>query len=579
MVITANKTTKRLGDLLVEKGLITEEQVKEALQIQRDTRTDTESKLLGDILIEKGYVTNDDIILAIQDQMSIEKVVLSDRKIPDSVLKVFNDVTFLKQNQCMPFEIENGLLKIAMTNPLQTQALDYIKLQTGLKVESYITTVNDINAALDKYFGSAQMQTLVEEFDDSDFVTDVNEEVDDTNEDAPMIKLVNAIFEQAVHCMASDIHIEPMENYIRVRYRIDGDLVEQKSKYPSKFLGGITSRIKIMGNMNIAEKRRPQDGRITVKVDGIEYDVRVSILPTSQGEKVVMRLTNKERVTMDKSNLGLQPEDEAKFDSLLENSHGIILVTGPTGSGKSTTLYTALSELNTEKVNISTIEDPVEADIDGINQVQVNEKSGVTFPSALRCFLRQDPDIIMVGEIRDTETASLAIDASLTGHLVVSTLHTNSSVSSISRLEKMGIEPYLLADATVGILAQRLVKRLCTCKKQKKITIRDRKKLGIGKEEEITLYEPCGCVKCNGTGYKGRIAVYEILVFTEELKEAIADERPLNEIEAIAMKQGLQTLKMSAIKLIKQGITTVEELDRIVHEPDIEMDLEEENNE
>lgn len=579
MVIAANKTTKRLGDLLVEKGLITEEQVKEALQIQRDTRTDTESKLLGDILIEKGYVTNDDIILAIQDQMSIEKVVLSDRKIPDSVLKVFNDVTFLKQNQCMPFEIENGLLKIAMTNPLQTQALDYIKLQTGLKVESYITTVNDINAALDKYFGSAQMQTLVEEFDDSDFVTDVNEEVDDTNEDAPMIKLVNAIFEQAVHCMASDIHIEPMENYIRVRYRIDGDLVEQKSKYPSKFLGGITSRIKIMGNMNIAEKRRPQDGRITVKVDGVEYDVRVSILPTSQGEKVVMRLTNKERLTIDKSNLGLQPEDEAKFDNLLKNSHGIILVTGPTGSGKSTTLYTALSELNTEKVNISTIEDPVEADIDGINQVQVNEKSGVTFPSALRCFLRQDPDIIMVGEIRDTETASLAIDASLTGHLVVSTLHTNSSVSSISRLEKMGIEPYLLADATVGILAQRLVKRLCTCKKQKKITIRDRKKLGIGKDEEITLYEPCGCVKCNGTGYKGRIAVYEILVFTEELKEAIADERPLNEIEAIAMKQGLQTLKMSAIKLIKQGITTVEELDRIVHEPDIEIDLEEENNE
>lgn len=579
MVITANKTTKRLGDLLVEKGLITEEQVKEALQIQRDTRTDTESKLLGDILIEKGYVTNDDIILAIQDQMSIEKVVLSDRKIPDSVLKVFNDVNFLKQNQCMPFEIENGLLKIAMTNPLQTQALDYIKLQTGLKVESYITTVNDVNAALDKYFGSAQMQTLVEEFDDSDFVTDVNEEVDDTNEDAPMIKLVNAIFEQAVHCMASDIHIEPMENYIRVRYRIDGDLVEQKSKYPSKFLGGITSRIKIMGNMNIAEKRRPQDGRITVKVDGVEYDVRVSILPTSQGEKVVMRLTNKERLTMDKSTLGLQPEDEAKFDNLLKNSHGIILVTGPTGSGKSTTLYTALSELNTEKVNISTIEDPVEADIDGINQVQVNEKSGVTFPSALRCFLRQDPDIIMVGEIRDTETASLAIDASLTGHLVVSTLHTNSSVSSISRLEKMGIEPYLLADATVGILAQRLVKRLCTCKKQKKITIRDRKKLGIGKEEEITLYEPCGCVKCNGTGYKGRIAVYEILVFTEELKEAIADERPLNEIEDIAMKQGLQTLKMSAIKLIKQGITTVEELDRIVHEPDIEMDLEEENNE
>ena len=271
---------------------------------------------------------------------------------------------------------------------------------------------------------------------------------------------------------------------------------------------------------------------------------------------------------MDKNKLGLFPDDEVKFDSLLENSHGIILVTGPTGSGKSTTLYTALSELNKENVNISTIEDPVEANIRGLTQVQVNVKAGVTFPAALRCFLRQDPDIIMVGEIRDRETASLAVDAALTGHLVVSTLHTNSSVSSISRLEKMGIEPYLVADAIVGILAQRLVKRLCSCKKEREVTIRDRKKLGLAPNEEIKLFEPCGCEQCRYTGYKGRIAVYEILVLNDTLKDMIASEEPLSKIENTALEQGLHTLKMSVIRQIKAGVTTVEEMDRIVHEPE-----------
>ena len=454
-----------------------------------------------------------------------------------------------------------------MANPLNTNISDDVRVKTGLNVTPVIASASEISQAIDKYYGSEQITELLTQFSDEDFVFDVADEVED-NSDAPMIRLVNTIFEQAVHAGSSDIHIEPMEDCVRVRYRVDGELIEQPNKFPKHYLQGIVSRLKIMGNMDISEKRKPQDGRITVIVDDVEFDVRVSMLPTVYGEKTVMRLTNKSKLTMDKNKLGLFPDDEVKFDSLLENSHGIILVTGPTGSGKSTTLYTALSELNKENVNISTIEDPVEANIRGLTQVQVNVKAGVTFPAALRCFLRQDPDIIMVGEIRDRETASLAVDAALTGHLVVSTLHTNSSVSSISRLEKMGIEPYLVADAIVGILAQRLVKRLCSCKKEREVTIRDRKKLGLAPNEEIKLFEPCGCEQCRYTGYKGRIAVYEILVLNDTLKDMIASEEPLSKIENTALEQGLHTLKMSVIRQIKAGVTTVEEMDRIVHEPE-----------
>ena len=564
MLITKRK--KRLGDILIESGVLTEDKLTEALELQKGS-----GKLLGDVLIENGFVTEDAILTAIQAQLGIDRVTISDIRIEERALHVLQDVQFLKKNICIPYKLDGAVLTLAMSDPLNTRVIDDISIITGLKVVPVMTTSNDVFTALDKYYGSAQMQDLINQFDKSDFATDISTEVDEKDPDAPMIKLVNAIFEQAVHMSSSDIHIEPLENYVRVRYRVDGDLVEQANHYPSMFLKGIVYRLKIMGGMDIAEKRKPQDGRITIKVDGVEFDVRVSILPVSYGEKVVMRLTNKSRLTMEKKNLGLLPEDEVKFDDLLSNSHGIILVTGPTGSGKSTTLYTALSELNKEKVNICTVEDPVEANLDGLNQVQVNVKAGLTFPNALRSFLRQDPDIIMVGEIRDTETANLAVDASLTGHLVVSTLHTNSSVSSISRLQKMGIEPYLLADAVVGILAQRLVKRLCSCKKPKTLTIRDRKKLNIPiTDNETVVYEPCGCDRCNHTGYKGRIAVYEILVFTDELKDAIAEERPISEIEAIALRQGLSTLKMSGTKLIKQGITSIAELDKIVHEVDVE---------
>lgn len=565
MLIRSTKNTKRLGDILIDAGYLTQEQLGEALEKQKEL-----GKLLGVVLVDLGFVTQEQIFDAIQEQLDIKPIQLSTIEIPRDALDAVKDVSVLKKASCIPFELHGNILNVAMSDPLNSHAIDDIQIASGYKVKPFITTLSDINIALDKYYGSEQMGELLDEVTSSLDIIDIDKEVDEKSSDAPLIKLVNEIFDQAVHMGSSDIHIEPLENRVRVRYRVDGDLVEQKSSFPVAIGPGIVSRIKIMGSMDIAEKRKPQDGRITIKVDGVEYDVRVSILPTSFGEKIVMRLTNKQRLTMEKKNLGLLPEDEVKFDSLLENSHGIILVTGPTGSGKSTTLYTALSELNKEKVNICTVEDPVEANIDGLNQVQVNAKAGLTFPAALRSFLRQDPDIIMVGEIRDLETASLAVDASLTGHLVVSTLHTNSSISSISRLEKMGIEPYLIADATVGILAQRLVKRLCDCKKEVKPTKIEKIKLGLPKDDDTTtIYKPCGCVKCNNTGYKGRIGVYEILIFTDRLKNAIADERPMSELEEIAREDGLCTLKDSCIKLIKKGITTVQEMDRIVHSPEI----------
>ena len=565
MLIKNTRTTKRLGDILIDAGYITKDQLIEALDKQK-----VEKKLLGVVLIELGFVTEEQISDAIQEQLEIQTINVATLDIPRDALDAVKDVNILKKATCIPFKLQGNILSVAMADPLNSHAIDDIQIASGYKVKPFITTVADVNIALDKYYGSEQMGELLNEVTSSLDIIDIDKEIDDKTSDAPLIKLVNEIFDQAVHMGSSDIHIEPLENRVRVRYRVDGDLVEQKSSFPVTIGPGIVSRLKIMGKMDIAEKRKPQDGRITIKVDGVEYDVRVSVLPTSFGEKIVMRLTNKERLTMEKKNLGLLPEDEAKFDSLLENSHGIILVTGPTGSGKSTTLYTALSELNKEKVNICTVEDPVEANIDGLNQVQVNEKAGLTFPAALRSFLRQDPDIIMVGEIRDFETASLAVDASLTGHLVVSTLHTNSSLSSVSRLEKMGIESYLIADATVGILAQRLVKRLCDCKKEAKPTKIEKIKLGLPQDDDTTtIFKPCGCSKCNNTGYKGRIGVYEILIFTDRLKNAIADEKPMSELEEIAREEGLCTLKEGCVKLIKMGITTIQEMDRIVHDPTI----------
>ena len=358
---------------------------------------------------------------------------------------------------------------------------------------------------------------------------------------------------------------QPIFFSIRVRYRIDGNLREI-IEYDNTLLGAITTRIKIMSGMDISEKRKPQDGRITLNVDGREYDIRVSNLPTVYGEKCVMRIASKEGFNIDKSKLGLTPTDLKVFDDILKNPHGIILVTGPTGSGKSTTLYTALSELNTEDVNIITVEDPVEANIDGINQVQVNNKANLTFATALRSILRQDPDIIMIGEIRDGETAEIAVRASITGHLVVSTLHTNSTASSVARLEDMGIESYLIADSLVGIIAQRLVRKLCDCKMPKEASAAEKEMLGLNPDEPFTVYEPCGCKLCNGTGYYGRLGIYEIMKITPSIKRLISRHADADEIKKQAISEGMNTLKMAATNAVKEGVTTIAEMVKATYE-------------
>ena len=352
---------------------------------------------------------------------------------------------------------------------------------------------------------------------------------------------------------------------MRVRYRIDGSL-KKVMTYDYSLMSAIVARIKIIGGMDISEKRKPQDGRISIFVDRKEFDIRVSILPTVYGEKVVMRLTAKDGLTKPKSALGLGPVEMKVFDGILSNPHGIILVTGPTGSGKSTTLYTSLSELNTEDVNIITVEDPVEANIDGINQVQVNVKADMTFAAALRSILRQDPDIIMIGEIRDGETAKIAVQAAITGHLVVSTLHTNSAASTVTRLIDMGIEPYVVGDALVGVIAQRLVRRLCKCKQGRYAEDNEKKLLGVPENEECGIYEPVGCALCNDTGFVGRIGVYEIMPVSRSLQAVIASGATADAIEKQALSEGMLTLKLGAARLVREGITAISEMKKIVYE-------------
>ena len=451
--------------------------------------------------------------------------------------------------------------------------MDDLGVVTGMDIVPAIATNTEIMSAIDRYYGGAETRAMADRFaqqrgdKDDDAKT---EELQSEVESSPIVILVKTIIEQAVRMRASDIHIEPLETIIRVRYRIDG-VLQEINRYQVSLLSAIIARIKIIGGMDISEKRKPQDGRITQIVDHMEYDIRASILPTVFGEKVVMRLTSKQTLTREKSNLGFSPEEMRKFDRILSNPNGIILVTGPTGSGKSTTLYTALSELNTSDVNIITVEDPVEANIDGINQVQVNVKADLTFASALRSILRQDPDIIMIGEIRDEETANIAVTASITGHLVVSTLHTNSAASSLTRLADMGIATYLLADSVVGVIAQRLVRRLCSCKEAYEPTPEEWMVLG-DRMPGSQIFKPCGCPKCNDSGYRGRIGVYEILPVTNKVKRLISRGASAEEIQDQALSEGMSTLRMSATRLVQEGVTSVEELMRIAYSNEDDMD-------
>lgn len=557
---------KRLGDMLIDEGIITQEQLEQALGIQKK-----QHQRLGVILVDLGFTDEITIAKLLQQQLNLDYIQLSGIFIDPLIVGLVNE-QILRKHIVIPFEFsknDNKTLRVAMADPLELNAIDDLTYITNYKIEAVIATPREISATIDRYYGSAEAKAVADRYSKERKLQEKNDEEQPSPESinsSPIVLLVKTTIEQAIRQRASDIHIEPLEKQVRVRYRVDGTLYEI-IKYKKNLLSAIVARVKIISGMDISERRIPQDGRISLIVDRLEYDIRVSSLPTVHGEKIVMRINTKKNLMKSKKDLGLSHDEMIKFDTILKKPHGIILVSGPTGSGKSTTLYTALSEINNKDVNIVTIEDPVEATIDGINQVQVNTRAKLTFASALRSILRQDPNIIMIGEIRDGETAEIAVRASITGHLVVSTIHTNSAASSVTRLMDMGIEAYLLADSLVGVIAQRLIRRLCNrCKKANEASDVEKNLLGVATNEALNIYEPVGCTLCNNTGYLGRTGVYEIMAITPDIKQIIANKGSSVAIQETAIGEGMTTLKRSAIRFVIDGVTSMTELNKIIYE-------------
>ncbi len=559
--------SERLGELLVKSNFITSQQLGKALEDQKAS-----GGKLGDSLIRLGLVKEGELVGFLSKQYGMPSVNLAELKISPEVIKIIpNDVAI--KYQVIPVSLRNSTLIVAMVDPSNIFAIDDIKFLTGYRIEPMITSESAMAQALDMYYGTTKgLSSILQGIEAEDLQVSGEEESIDignlqkASEDAPVIKLVNAIFTEAIKKRASDIHIEPYEKFLRIRFRIDGTLYEIM-RPPLKMKNALVSRLKIMSRLDIAERRLPQDGRIKLKMArGEEMDVRVSILPTLFGEKVVLRLLDKSNLQLDMTKLGFEASQLNEFKEAIYKPYGMVLVTGPTGSGKTTTLYSALSELNKISDNISTAEDPVEFNLPGINQVQIHEEIGLTFANALRSFLRQDPDIILVGEIRDFETAEIGIKAALTGHLVLSTLHTNDAPSSINRLLNMGIEPFLVSSAINLIVAQRLVRKICPeCKAPITIAADAFAKLGIPPEEyeqykNVTFYKGTGCDACNNTGYRGRIALYEVVTVTDPIKELILQGASALEIKREAVSQGMITLRRSGIKKLLEGVTSLEEV-------------------
>lgn len=556
------KSRRKIGELLIESGYITEEQLMEALETQRLT-----GQKIGQVLVDKGFVKESDMYQILSEKLGCKFIDLENEPVnPDVATKISQ--VLAQKHLVIPVDIEDGKLKVAMVDPTNIVAIDDIMLYTNMRILPLLGSERLIVDLINKSFGKQVVSNAAEEFKKENNIEDIIEEKsndENISDNSPIAKMLNSLIEQAIRSRASDIHIEPYEKRARVRYRIDGTLREI-SQLDLRILPALITRIKILGSMNIAERRRPQDGRSNFKLDGSEYDLRLSSMPTTYGEKMVMRITDKTGFAKSLDNLGFFPEDRRNYDEILKNPNGIILVTGPTGSGKSTTLYATLREFNKEEVNILTVEDPVEATIQGVNQVQVNHKANVDFANVLRSFLRQDPDIIMVGEIRDTETAEIAIQAALTGHLVLSTLHTNDAPSSITRLIDMGIEPFLISTTIKGIIAQRLVKRLCPkCKEEYTPTDKEYECLDLFDKTDVHFYRPVGCNACNQTGYAGRIGVYEVMPITPNIRQMITQKASSDEIKFVAMREGINTIWRGCSKLVANGTTTVDELIRIAY--------------
>ncbi len=555
----------RLGAMLVSSGLINEEQLKKALAVQQ-----REGGRLGSLLVKMNFVPEEKLMMFLSKQYGVPYVDLSRFDIDATVVKLIAaDVA--QKYQIMPINRTGATVTIAMVDPSNVFAIDDVKFMTGYNVEPVVATEAGIKNAINKYYSLSSaietVMTSLEEDKDVGVIHDQEDKVDVAKlkaevEDAPVVKLVNLIMSDAVQKGASDIHVEAYEKSFRVRYRIDGSLYEVMAP-PMKLRAALTSRLKIMAELDIAERRLPQDGRIKLKIKDKEVDLRVSVLPCLFGEKVVMRILDKSNLMLDLTKLGFEPKALKEFMDAITAPYGMVLVTGPTGSGKTTSLYSALQQINTIDVNIMTAEDPVEYNLGGINQVQMKDDIGLNFAAALRSFLRQDPDIVMVGEIRDYETAEIAVKAALTGHLVLSTLHTNDAPSTINRLLNMGVEPFLVSSSVIMILAQRLVRKACQgCKKPEKIPVQTFIDAGFSKEDAATVvsYKGEGCNTCNNTGYKGRVALYEVMPVKEEIKELILQGASALDIKKAAIKLGMKTLRMSGLSKVKEGLTSLEEV-------------------
>ncbi len=556
--------TRLLGEILVADGVTTPEMITAGL-----TRMQTTGERLGEALVALGAVTKDDVLKALAVQNNLPYLFRGELPSPLPVVKNLSP-KYLRQYVVCPIAVEGGLLTVATADPLNPMIVDDLRQSTGLDVRIVVSPGEGILEAIDRtYDGAATpLQRIVEGLEEErgpEGEEDVNH-LRDMAFEAPVIRLVNLLVESAIAAEASDIHIEPFEDTLRVRYRIDGILFDQESP-PRRLRDAVTSRIKLMAEMNIAERRLPQDGRIRVSLHGRRVDIRVSTIPTVHGESIVMRLLDRASVFLPLEKLGFGSDTLKHFEALIQRPHGILLVTGPTGSGKTTTLYAALEKINSPDRKILTIEDPVEYQLKGVNQIPVKPKIGLSFATGLRHIVRQDPDVILVGEIRDLETVDIAIQAALTGHMVFSTLHTNDAPGAIPRLQDMGAEPYLIASVLEGVLAQRLVRRICqACRAPETPSAADIEALGVEAPPGVTLYRGLGCDECRNTGYRGRTAIYELFTITEDVRSLILRRASSREIRRLAVEAGMTTLRMDGWSRACEGVTTVEEVLRVTQE-------------
>jgi type IV pilus assembly protein PilB len=566
---------KKIGEILVEKGFLSPEQLNKAIEVTQATRSKSpaDRALMGRVLINMGYINEDQLANAIGTQWNIPVVDLSAPNLPPELTKLVPEEV-CRRYRILPLEQQGNTLLIAMADPLDVFAIDHLRLVTGLTVEPRVATETAILGAIDKLFGvDRSVKAAMDQIGDSSVVTGIMPEEElsldklvEIADQAPIVRLVNLIITQAVRERATDIHIEGQKNQVEVRYRVDGLLSTVRS-IPRHLHPAIISRLKIMANLDIAERRNPQDGRIPLNVDKREIDLRVSTLPTIFGEKIVMRILDKSSTLLSLAQLGFLPGARVQFEKVINQPYGMILITGPTGSGKTTTLYAILRQLNSPEKNLISVEDPVEYQLSGVNQVQIYSKMGLTFANSLRSILRQDPDIIMIGEIRDSETAEIAINAALTGHLVLSTLHTNDAPSAVTRLVDMGIEPFLIASSLIGVTAQRLVRKICSnCKVSYTPHMEPLRALGIEIPSgiEVQFYRGQGCEQCHGRGYIGRTALQEVMVVEESVKNLVLQKSSSQQLKELAQKNGMQTLLEDGWNKVLEGVSTIEEVLRVV---------------